>query len=567
MAQSALESSSGTLSSHSTNITFEPFVTSFESPVLSLMECNHQPYDWFSYTIRVLLMVPVLIFGFAANAMNVIIFRQERMRTSMVNWYLVALAITDIGVLFSSFCMLSLPVICEDFDSLTLFNLGVSAQRWTYALGLTMQTASVGMTVLVSAHRFLGVVFPFRAQQWCTANRVKVAMWSVAVFSVGFNVPRWFEIGVDACQSTVYNATAIRLVLSDLRLDNLYYSAYMVILYTLFMFALPFLLLIIMNALIVRTVHRSYRLRQMLTNKISTTATTASAPAAGLQVLEKRKQSSPKPPAGVSPQHQLQVYERAPTAAADSGAGSGSSATTSSMKENKTTIMLIAVVFMFLLCNSLAFINNILEVLTAHGIPVMQAYLMSVEVSNFLVVINSASNIFIYWTFSARYRLLFRRYISYFCCCITPFASICAAGLQRRHHPASNNARGAVVAVAPGGGKRSSPNRLLMMPKNNGNDDVSPCKGISLHVAVPNAVCLRQNGFGNGDAQPASITRQAHTSSFRESKSEGKIPKRHARFRHCDNKASQPQEGPLLESDSGSDSGSPRKRASIVSTV
>lgn len=339
-------------------------------------ECNHTPYDQLSYFIRVPFMVPVLAFGIGSNILNIIIFRHPTMRTSMVNWYLIALAASDLCVLLGSFLMLSFPVISEDFQTLTMNIAGAYVQRWTYAFGLMAQTCSVGLLLMVSSHRFLGVRFPFVAQRLCTPERVKVAIISVFIFATVFNLLRWFELDVALCHSQLFNDTGLKVVVTDLRKDHIYYVAYVVCTYTIVMFVIPFVLLIVMNSIIVKTVHRSYRLRQELTQGNSTKITD-----------------------GVNGRQQIET----------------------SARENKTTIMLIVVVFVFLLCNSLAFINNILEVILAQlddspgSIILREAYLIACEISNFLVVINSSSNIFIYWMFSGKFRLL----LQYYLCCAT----------------------------------------------------------------------------------------------------------------------------------------------------
>ncbi|CDW57334.1 Class A rhodopsin-like G-protein coupled receptor GPRfmr [Trichuris trichiura] len=298
--------------------------------------CNHNPYDRFSFIIRVVCIVPIVIFGLLANIINISVFRHARMRSSVVNWYLIALSVSDLIVLLGAFCMLSLPAISEESGILALMNFACFTQRWTYAIALIGQTWSVGMTVMVSTHRYFGVCYPFLAQRWCTSEKVKFVLYCTIAFSFLFNLPRWAEIETAPCWSNVYNTTAVHVVTSKMRQNSTYYVAYMMICYTTVMFGIPFLLLSLIQ----------------------------------LNKTEDRRE----------------------------------------VRENKTTLMLVAIVIMFLICNSLAFIDNIIEALMEDNRSLENIYYTSVEISNLLVGINSSANIFIYCFFSIKYRIVCKQY-------------------------------------------------------------------------------------------------------------------------------------------------------------
>lgn len=79
-------------------------------------------------------------------------------------------------------------------------------------------------------------------------------------------------------------------------------------------------------------------------------------------------------------------------------------------KDNSVTIMLVAIVCNFLAFTSLAFINNIIEILQNFQIineTFNSTYTVLVEISNLMVDINSASTIIIYLVFGSKYRSIF----------------------------------------------------------------------------------------------------------------------------------------------------------------
>ena len=73
-------------------------------------------------------------------------------------------------------------------------------------------------------------------------------------------------------------------------------------------------------------------------------------------------------------------------------------------EQQNLAVMQMVVVVVFVLCNCLAMISNILEAFKIEAVPLT-------HVSNLLVTINSSINIFIYCTFRKRFRLELKRLI------------------------------------------------------------------------------------------------------------------------------------------------------------
>ncbi len=64
---------------------------------------------------------------------------------------------------------------------------------WVYSVGLAAQTASVYLTVTVTIERYLAVCLPFKARSLCTRGRARKSVIFVIVFSVLYNLTRFFE--------------------------------------------------------------------------------------------------------------------------------------------------------------------------------------------------------------------------------------------------------------------------------------------------------------------------------------------------------------------------------------
>ncbi len=73
--------------------------------------------------------------------------------------------------------------------------------------------------------------------------------------------------------------------------------------------------------------------------------------------------------------------------------------------------MLIGVVLIFLVCNALTLVLNVLEVGGyRYDIP---AFSLMVDISNLLVALSCSCNIFVYCIFSYKFRVL----LQWYCCC------------------------------------------------------------------------------------------------------------------------------------------------------
>jgi hypothetical protein len=56
-------------------------------------------YSKEQFTIRAILMVPVIVFGIMSNALNIKIFASADMRAQLLNWLILAICISDMAIL------------------------------------------------------------------------------------------------------------------------------------------------------------------------------------------------------------------------------------------------------------------------------------------------------------------------------------------------------------------------------------------------------------------------------------------------------------------------------------
>ncbi|EYB94056.1 hypothetical protein Y032_0176g558 [Ancylostoma ceylanicum] len=302
--------------------TFDDVVTSSGEEMCSVMNTScacHYEYQFYEFPERILLglvALPIIVFGLCANLTSVRIFTHRLMSSSSINWYLAVLSASDTFILISAFFVLSLPRLGEYLTWWRANYISYSVAPYMYGLMMMAQTISVFMTVGVSVHRYIGVCHPYKSVEWLPKKRVTTFIICLVVFSILFNTTRFFEVHVsNVCYRININYYMPSLQPTELRLSDLYRNIFFGWAYTIVMYVVPFSLLIILNSLVLSAVRRSRRMHMVSQ-------------------------------CGVENDEFSKKAER---------------------KERQTSIMLIAIVLLFISCNTLAFVCNIMENLDEVG--------------------------------------------------------------------------------------------------------------------------------------------------------------------------------------------------------
>lgn len=284
------------------------------------------------------------ILGIIANFVSLIILSRPQMRSS-VNCGLQGLAVFDTIVLICAVLMLGLKKLGSRVQFLRIYSLAISPYiiPIAYPVGLIAQTGSVWTTVAVTVERYIAVCHPLKAKSMCTYRRARIFNAIIMVMSILYNIPRFWEVEHSEVYSAELNRTIYKVVASQLRVNKLYYEVYHIWLYLFVMYFVPFLVLTLFNIYIWRTVRKANLERQVLS----------------------RKQEG----------------------------------------EFSLAIMLLCVVIVFLMCNILALIVNIIEY--------FDIFLSAlVRVSNLLITVNSSVNFVIYCIFGRKFK---RTFLVIFC--------------------------------------------------------------------------------------------------------------------------------------------------------
>ncbi|VDK49776.1 unnamed protein product [Anisakis simplex] len=329
-------------------------------------------YAWFNYLLIIVALPTLSIFGVATNIVNVYIYSRKRMQNS-ANTYLLFLACSDFLVILTG-----LFIFWIDSARSYIPELARAPYTTVYTLpfGYMAQTCSIYFTVAAAVDCYINFCLLIVSKDMSKQYIIKKADFRVGSLTrqVNFQFGHLLHFaGQDyATRSVCFEEIIIEICPTSLFFTvNTIYNVYM---YMVLMTLLPFLFLLILNAIIVYRQSRS------------------------AQHAEKRRAS-------------LQSSSEKQPLKMDANNAQGAS---------DGTITMIMVVVLFLCCNTLALIVNIIETFFEPDTLLLN---FLTDGSNFLVIFNSSVNCLIYLIFSTEYREVFmltvkkmRKNCLYECC-------------------------------------------------------------------------------------------------------------------------------------------------------
>lgn len=205
----------------------------------------------------------ISVFGIIGNVLSLWVLSRDP-EGSITFTSLKALAVSDLLLLVCALLQQIVPMFCEIDQQTDHFCLWWAGYLRVYAWPVICmaQMASIWMTVLISAERFVAICAPLRAPRPGSKNKIKRIIVLIAACSVVFNVPRFFEFVPTV--EPVPNQNLSRIVLGEtkIRHDAVYRYFYNTALYCLVIYALPLLTLTYLNVRLVRalkTARRNWR--------------------------------------------------------------------------------------------------------------------------------------------------------------------------------------------------------------------------------------------------------------------------------------------------------------------
>lgn len=295
--------------------------------------------------------------GIVCNILSVIVLTRRVMNSSTYS-YLSALAVCDTLALFLTMIIFLLS---DDTkypeNGKFVWTTPAYARLFPYLhpAAVTFQVTSIWLTLAFTVDRYIMICHPFKAERMCSVSRARKVIVGIYALGALFNIPRFLEYTSNKIEvpSTSGGQNTI-LVVQYTRIGSsqLFIDMVHSYLYLTFVCGIPFLTLAILNTFLIYAVHMSKKNGRLINAK------------------EK--------------------------------------------KRNDTTVMLIGVIILFLVCQGPALLSRMVYAIDIKRATASMTFHKVNEVGNFLIIVNSAINILPYYFFGKRFR---REFWRLFCVC------------------------------------------------------------------------------------------------------------------------------------------------------
>lgn len=213
----------------------------------------------FDFTVLTVVVGLSCCLGIVGNAVSFIVLLRDS--ASVTTFLLQALAVADTLVLITAAPLFSISPIYYYTGYLKSYtDLYAVFMPFLWPLYLISYTGTICLTVLVSLNRYEAVCRPFKADKLFDGTKVRRHVFYVALFSVLYNIPRFFEYEkAEVCIG--YNSSKETFDISAFGGNKVYRILYTNILYFLVMHGGPLLSLAFLNANLIRALKVQARKR------------------------------------------------------------------------------------------------------------------------------------------------------------------------------------------------------------------------------------------------------------------------------------------------------------------
>uniref|UniRef100_A0A2K6VJD2 G_PROTEIN_RECEP_F1_2 domain-containing protein n=1 Tax=Onchocerca volvulus TaxID=6282 RepID=A0A2K6VJD2_ONCVO len=202
------------------------------------------------------IILPIIGFiGIIGNSLVMTVYGNIEQRNFSTNIYLAALAFSDFSMIWTAIILYSIEA-WRHHGPVVLSVIYVRSAEFVFPISTMLQTTSVYFCVAAAADSFVRIVLSAKIKdKICTPRFARLLVLSIAIISFLYNVPHFFELKIIDCIDEARNNTlSVQVCPTELRNNALYYELYYTYMYTIFMAAGPLLIIVTLNASIVRVV-------------------------------------------------------------------------------------------------------------------------------------------------------------------------------------------------------------------------------------------------------------------------------------------------------------------------
>ncbi|ELU14305.1 hypothetical protein CAPTEDRAFT_25162, partial [Capitella teleta] len=219
----------------------------------------------FRFLLYVVAMGIMCIFGFVGNTVSFMVLHRDR-STPVASFLLKSLAVADNIFLLLWAVHYSVRDVIRFFEvpDDSLHVTWIYIRVFSFPVLYMAQTLTIWLTVVIALNRFMAVCLPYRAPHLCNIINVYKEVAVVIIFSIVYNIPRFFELKVidNDEAKTKWNRTSLGV-------NQTYKKVYTDGLYYLFSFVLPLLILAFVNTRVIIAYQATQKRRRRMSSRRS----------------------------------------------------------------------------------------------------------------------------------------------------------------------------------------------------------------------------------------------------------------------------------------------------------
>ena len=303
-----------------------------------------------TFIIYVPIFGTICLFGLLGNTLSFVVLEWEK-RNKVATFLLQALAMADnLFLLISGFSQI-FSAMCIYYGWDEVHDKALPYIRvFIWPLVFITQFGTVWMTVLIAANRYIAICRPFQAHKLCSMSKVRLQVGMVALLALTYNIPKFLEYRLTQEVDEVTNRTYTTAVETSVLQSRIYTLVYMNVMYCLFVFLGPLVMLVVLNVCLIREL------------------------VAARQRFLKRQ----IPIAGEE-------------------------------EENNITLVMVIIMAIFVITQTPAFINTLIDTLNRDAYNTI-TFFYYYHISNLLVCLNSSTNFVVYCLFRQQFRERIRNF-------------------------------------------------------------------------------------------------------------------------------------------------------------